>query len=258
MFDLLPVRTRNVYTIECFRHFHKKDGTHCERPFECPHDHEQRLVWRDGFENVVVTVGLNALLGNTFDAAAGSVLWYVGLIGAGAGTVSITSGADAVTGSGTSFAAGDVGSDIMIVGAGATGADLITTVDAFTSGTSISVAANASATVSGANYAVEPRAADTMASKSFSETSPYSNGTRPAWTKNGAPSGGAMSNSSSKASFSINTTGRIFGAFMASDNTKGGTTGTLYGGGLFTASGSRAVVNGDTVNAQVDLSVTSA
>lgn len=51
---------------------------------------------------------------------------------------------------------------------------------------------------------------------------------------------------------------RIFGAFMATDNTKGGTAGILYGGGLFTTGGSRAVQSGDTVNVQVDLSITAA
>ena len=213
------------------------------------------------FENLVTTVGLNALLDNTFSAAAGSVSWYVGLVGAGTGTVAITSAASAVTGTGTTLDAGLATSpiaDIIIVGAGASGADLITTVATRTSNTAITTTATAGTTVSGAAFATEVIAGDTLAShiNSWSETAPYSNGTRPAWTKNGSASGGANSNSSSKASFSVNASGRVFGGFMASDSTKSGTTGTLYGMGLFTSSGSRSVISGDTLNVQVDLTVT--
>ena len=224
--------------------------------------------WRDGvqidqwaFDNLVVNVGLNYLLDNSFGAVPGSVASFVGLIGAGTGTVSETSGANSVTGSGTTFDAGLATSpiaDIIIVGAGASGADLITTVATRSSNTAITTTANAGTTVSGAVFATEPIATDTLAShiNSWAEVTPYSNANRPTWTKNGAASGGAMSNSSSKASFTINATSRIFGGFLATDNTKGGTSGTLYGGGLFTSSGSRSVVNGDTLNVQVDLTAT--
>lgn len=251
---------KHEYVVECVR-MHHLNGEVCRhhgKEVFCGHAHHVRQVqWRERFTNIVVTTGLNALLDNSFNAAAGSVAWYVGLIGAGTGTVSITSGAAAVTGSGTSFANGDNGSDLIIVGAGAAGADLITTVSGNpASTTALTAAANAGTTVSGAAYAIEPRAADTLASKSFNETTPYSNGTRPAWTKNGASSGGSMSNSSSPASFSINTSGRVFGAFLGSDNTKGGTTGTLFGGGLF-STGSRAVANTDVVNVTTTLTVTS-
>lgn len=218
-----------------------------------------RLRWRAEFHNVVVTEGLNMLLDRSFGALPADVNAYVGLIGANAGTVAITSGAAAVTGTGTSFANADNGSELIIVGAGPSGADLITTVSGNpASGTSLTAAANAGTTVSGAAYAIEPRPADVMNSKSFTETAPYSNAARPTWTKNGAAAGGAMSNSSSKASFTINATGRIFGAFLCTNNTKSGTTGILYGGGLFTTGGSRGVLSGDTVNVQVDVSVTAA
>lgn len=234
----LRLRVSSRYTVECF-------------------DRLGRLKWRAGFSNLVVTEGLNMLLDRSFGALPADVNAYVGLIGAHTGTVSITSGAAAVTGSGTSFTNADNGSDLIIVGAGASGADLITTVSGNpSSGTALTAAANAGATVSGAAYALEPRPADVMNSKSFNESAPYSNSNRPTWTKNGAAAGGAMSNSSAKASFTINATGRIFGAFMSTNNTKSGTTGILYGGGLFTTGGSRAVQSGDTVNVQVDLSVT--
>lgn len=227
--------------------------------FEHVRDGKQIDQW--AFGNLVTTVGLNALLDNTFSAAAGSTSWYIGLVGAGTGTVAITSGASAVTGTGTTLDAGLATSpiaDIIIVGAGASGADLITTVATRTSNTAITTTATAGTTVSGAAFATELIAGDTLAShiNSWSETAPYSNGTRPAWTKNGSASAGANSNSSSKASFSINASGRVYGGFMASDSTKSGTAGTLYGGGLFTSSGSRSVISGDTLNVQIDLTVT--
>jgi hypothetical protein len=244
------------YTVECFAHYHK-NGERCPEPWNCGDSHLRVLEWKDGFWNLVVTEGLNELLGRSFDTVPANVNWYGGLIGAGTGTVAITSGAAAVTGTSTSFANGDNGSDIIIVGAGASGADLITTVSGNpASATSLTTAANAGTTVSGAGYAIEPRPADTRASHSFNENTTYSNANRPTWTKNAAPSGGAMSNSSSKMVFSINGTTRIYGAFLISDNTKGGTSaGVLYGGGLFSA-GSRAVLSGDSLNVQADLSVT--
>jgi hypothetical protein len=95
-------------------------------------------------------------------------------------------------------------------------------------------------------------AGDTLASHAgWLEGTPYA-GNRPAWTKNGAASSGAMSNSSSKASYSINATLTVRGAFLASVNT--GTSGILYGAGDF--SGTRDVESGDTLTLQVDLSVT--
>lgn len=246
------------YTVTCVGHYHP-NGEQCEFHGKCGvFPHEQVVKWTDKFTNRVVTVGLNALLDNTFNAAAGAVDWFVGLIGAGDGTVSITSGAAAVTGSGTSFTSADNGSDIVIVGAGAAGADLVSTVSGNpSSGTALNTADNAGTTVAGVAYALEPRAAETMGALEINEVTPYSDAARPDWTKNGAASSGAMSNSSSKAVFNINATSRVFGAFLSNDDTKGGTSGVLYGGGLFTA-GSRAVQSGDTLNVQADLSATAA
>lgn len=97
-------------------------------------------------------------------------------------------------------------------------------------------------------------AADTLASHSgWAEAAQYT-GNRPAWTKNGAASAGAMSNSSSKASFAVNDTVTIRGAFLASVAT--GTSGTLYGVGDF--SSARSVESGDTLTLQADLSVAAA
>jgi len=88
-------------------------------------------------------------------------------------------------------------------------------------------------------------AGDTMASHSgWSEITPYSNSTRPAFTP-GTISGGSVDNAAAKAVFNINATATVVGAFLADDNTKGGTTGTLYGAGDFAAS--RSVASGDTL-----------
>lgn len=92
-------------------------------------------------------------------------------------------------------------------------------------------------------------AADTMSSHAgWAESTVYSNATRPALTL-GTVSAGSVDNSASKASFNINATGTIGGAFVVSDSTKSGTTGILYGGAAFTAD--RSVASGDTLNVTV-------
>jgi hypothetical protein len=99
-------------------------------------------------------------------------------------------------------------------------------------------------------------AGDTMASHAgWSELTPYSDGTRPAFTP-GSISAGSVDNSASKAVFNINGSSTIYGCFLVDNNTKGGTTGTLYGGGDFGAS--RSVINGDTLNVTVTLTQASA
>lgn len=55
-----------------------------------------------------------------------------------------------------------------------------------------------------------------------------------------------VSNSASTISYSVNTAGTIGGAFLASDNTKGGSLGTLLCAVTFTG-GDKAVTDGDTL-----------
>lgn len=94
-------------------------------------------------------------------------------------------------------------------------------------------------------------AADTMASHAgWTESTAYSEGARQTLTL-GTVSSQSVNNSASKAIFSINGTATIAGAFLSTDSTKGGTSGTLYGAGDF--SGSRSVENGDTLNVTVTL-----
>lgn len=96
-------------------------------------------------------------------------------------------------------------------------------------------------------------AADTMSSHAgWVEAVPYSNATRPALTL-GTAASGSIDNSASKASYTINATATINGAFTATNSTKSGTSGTLYSAGSFGST--RSVISGDTLNVQVTLSV---
>lgn len=91
-----------------------------------------------------------------------------------------------------------------------------------------------------------PVAGDTMASHgSWVTITPYSDATDPAYTATTA-SGQSIDNSASKASFAIDATDTVYGAFLKDENTKGGTAGILHAAGDFGAS--RAVSNGDTLN----------
>jgi hypothetical protein len=94
-------------------------------------------------------------------------------------------------------------------------------------------------------------AGDTMSSHAgWTENTGYSNATRPAATFGTATTAdpSVIDNSASPASFSINGTATIAGAFLTSSNTKGGTTGILFSASDFTSPGDRAVVSGDTLN----------
>ena len=95
--------------------------------------------------------------------------------------------------------------------------------------------------------------ADTMSSHGgWTDDTTYSNGTRPALTL-GAITGTStltVDNSASKAVFNINGSATMGGAFVTTVNTKGGTTGILYGGGAFSG-GNRSVISGDTLNVTI-------
>lgn len=100
-------------------------------------------------------------------------------------------------------------------------------------------------------------AGDTMASHvGWTEVTAYSEANRQALTL-GAVSGQSVDNSASKAAFSINGTATVGGCFVTTNNTKGGSTGTLYGAGAFTG-GDRSVSNGDTLNVTVTLTAAAA
>lgn len=99
-------------------------------------------------------------------------------------------------------------------------------------------------------------AADTMSShSSWSELAGYSQAARPTLTL-GSVSSQSVDNSASKGTFSINATATVAGAFVVSDNTKSGTSGTLYG--VVDFASSRAVISGDTLEVTVTLTSASA
>ena len=110
----------------------------------------------------------------------------------------------------------------------------------------------------GAGASNAPAANNTMGSHgTWTEETGYSNGTRPAATfvaaTNANPS--VVTNSASPAAFNINATATIGGAFLTSDSTKGGTTGTLFSASDFTSPGDRSVVSGDTLNVSYTMSL---
>ena len=93
-------------------------------------------------------------------------------------------------------------------------------------------------------------AADTMSSHAgWTEVTDYSESTREALVL-GTVASQSVDNSASKASYSINATATVGGAFITTVNTKGGTTGILYGVGAFSG-GDKSVGNGDTLNVTV-------
>lgn len=103
----------------------------------------------------------------------------------------------------------------------------------------------------GAASSNDPAASDTAASHAgWTEVTPYSNATRPAATFAAATTAdpSVITNSASPASFSINATATVGGAFLISDNTKGGTTGVLFSASDFAAPGDRSVASGDTLS----------
>lgn len=96
-----------------------------------------------------------------------------------------------------------------------------------------------------------PSAGDTMGTHGgWTEVTDYSESTRPAATF--APATAAnpsvVTNTSNKAVFTINGSTVVGGAFLTSNNTKGGTIGTLFSAADFSAPGDRSVVSGDILN----------
>jgi hypothetical protein len=110
----------------------------------------------------------------------------------------------------------------------------------------------------GAGASNNPAASDTASSHAgWTEVVPYSQATRPACTfatpTTANPS--VATNSASPAVYSINATQVVGGAFLISNSTKSGTTGTLYSASDFTSPGDRSVVSGDTLNVTYTLSL---
>lgn len=87
-------------------------------------------------------------------------------------------------------------------------------------------------------------AADTMGSHTgWVEFTGYSQATRPEWEPEAAS--GQVSTNATPVQFDVTSSGTLKGGFLTSEDTKSGTTGTLWGTALFT--GDIPVVNGDVV-----------
>ena len=113
----------------------------------------------------------------------------------------------------------------------------------------------------GAGASNNPAASDSMSSHAgWTEETGYSQSTRPACSFGAASSAdpSVISNSASAASYSINATATIGGAFLTSDNTKGGTSGILFSAGDFSSPGDRSVVSGDTLTVTYTFSLDAA
>lgn len=82
----------------------------------------------------------------------------------------------------------------------------------------------------------------------------YDELTRPTWTEAGASSQ-SISNSASPAAFTFNASETVYGAFLISNNTKGGTTGTLIAASKFASA--RSVIAADVLNVTYTLSASS-
>jgi hypothetical protein len=103
----------------------------------------------------------------------------------------------------------------------------------------------------GAGASNTPAAGDTMASHAgWTEVVPYSNATRVAATFATATTANpsVVTNSASPATFNINATATVGGAFLTSGSAKSGTTGTLFSAADFSAPGDRSVVSGDVLS----------
>lgn len=90
-------------------------------------------------------------------------------------------------------------------------------------------------------------AGDTLSSHvGWTEVTAYGEANRVEWVS-GSVSGQSIDNTGSVGTFTINSDSTtVGGSFLASDNTKGGTTGTLYAVGAFTG-GDITLSNGSTV-----------
>ena len=96
----------------------------------------------------------------------------------------------------------------------------------------------------------------------WAENTGYSNATRPtasfgtATLDNPSVISNSVASGGTVASFNINASSTIAGAFLISNSTKGGTTGILFSASDFTAPNDRVVVSGDTLNVTYTFSLT--
>ena len=113
----------------------------------------------------------------------------------------------------------------------------------------------------GAAASNNPAAGDTMASHGgWTEVTAYDQATRPQAVFGTATTAdpSVISNSGSPAVYTISGTTTVGGAFLTSNNTKGGTTGILFSAVDFSAPGDRSVVDNDTITVTYSFSLDAA
>jgi hypothetical protein len=101
-----------------------------------------------------------------------------------------------------------------------------------------------------------PVSGDTAATfpASATECTAYSESTRQEWVE-AAPSAGVITNSASKAQFTMNATKTVYGGMLISSSVKGGTSGVLLSAGRFATS--KAVDSGDILRVTASLTLNS-
>jgi len=106
----------------------------------------------------------------------------------------------------------------------------------------------------GATY----NAADTMSSHGgWTENVDYLQAARPTMTFNVTTTADPAVIASIAVTYTMSDTATVGGAFLTTDNTKGGTAGTLFSAGNFTV-GNRGLVSGDTLNVTYTFSAAAA
>ena len=107
----------------------------------------------------------------------------------------------------------------------------------------------------------DPAPGDTMASHAgWTEVTAYSETPRPASNFGTATTAdpSVISNAGSVAIYTMSGATVVGGAFLTSDNTKGGTTGILFSAADFEAPGDRTVISGDVINLTYQFSLDAA
>lgn len=93
-----------------------------------------------------------------------------------------------------------------------------------------------------ANYTPVAGVTAATITSASTETTAYDEATRVAYVE-AAPASQSITNSASRATFTFNATKTIYGAFLVSNNTKSGTTGTLFSAAKFATA--KSVVDDD-------------
>lgn len=224
-------------------------------------DPDGNLIGTREFDNLVTTAGLNDNLTQYLKGSAYTAAFYVGLIVGQSGVVTAITKANpgSVSAPAHGLSTGQVVKFASVGGMTQLNGNAypVTVVDAntFTIGTDTS---GFTTYTSGGAWTLQPGlAADTMSSHAnWTESTAYSETVRQTLTL-GSASGGSIDNTASKAVFTVNANGTVLGGgFVATNATKGGTTGVLYGLGAF--SGGNIILSaGSTVTVAISLTAVS-